>query len=304
MKIDISDGFYRVNLNIDDIPKLGAAYSAAPGKKQLIAFPLVVLPMGWNNSPSAFCTVTETIADTTNQAIKSNVRPSWHSLDDLAQKIQTRAATGALPGTTGGIPGAVGGTFKHIGRSRAVQTGAAIGVIPGTTGGIIGAVLIGAATGGILGAVGGTPKHIGRSRAVQTRTATGAIPGTTGGILDAVLTGAVTGGILGAAGGTPRHIGRNRAVAPPPPAANLVVSGPSSFRVSSEIKSIVPPPTHGDVSAVSIPTSHDPCLPQVRRPLDELLKQCKLLLLIYFNYLIYGYLIVFSSVGINVYDAP
>ena len=87
MKIDISDGFYRVNLNIDDIPKLGVAYPTAPGEEQLIAFPLV-LPMGWKNSPPAFCTVTETIADTANQAIRSNVRPSRHRLDDMAQEVK------------------------------------------------------------------------------------------------------------------------------------------------------------------------------------------------------------------------
>ena len=45
MKIDISDGFYHVNLNIDDIPKLGVAYLTAEGEEPLVTFPLV-LPMG------------------------------------------------------------------------------------------------------------------------------------------------------------------------------------------------------------------------------------------------------------------
>ena len=44
MKVDLSDGFYRVNLNIDDIPKLGVAFPTKPGEEQLVAFPLV-LPM-------------------------------------------------------------------------------------------------------------------------------------------------------------------------------------------------------------------------------------------------------------------
>ena len=49
MKVDMSDGFYRVGLNIDDIPKLGVVFPTQPGEEQLVALPLV-LPMGWKNS--------------------------------------------------------------------------------------------------------------------------------------------------------------------------------------------------------------------------------------------------------------
>ena len=45
LKLDISDGFYQVNLNIDNVPKLGVAFPTKPGKPKLVAFPLV-LPMG------------------------------------------------------------------------------------------------------------------------------------------------------------------------------------------------------------------------------------------------------------------
>jgi hypothetical protein len=45
IKLDISDGFYQIGLNIDDIPKLGVVFPTLPGDKPLIAFPLV-LPMG------------------------------------------------------------------------------------------------------------------------------------------------------------------------------------------------------------------------------------------------------------------
>ena len=45
MKINISDRFYRVNLNIDNIPKLDVAYSTANGEEPLIAF-VLILPMG------------------------------------------------------------------------------------------------------------------------------------------------------------------------------------------------------------------------------------------------------------------
>ena len=67
-KFDISDGFYRVNLNIDDVPKLGVAFPAKPGEPKCIAF-FLVLPMGWENSPPIFSAATETIADLANQRI-------------------------------------------------------------------------------------------------------------------------------------------------------------------------------------------------------------------------------------------
>ena len=53
LKLDISDGFYYVNLNINNAPKLGIAFPTKPGESQLVAFPLV-LPMGWKNSSPIF----------------------------------------------------------------------------------------------------------------------------------------------------------------------------------------------------------------------------------------------------------
>ena len=53
MKVDIADGFYRINLTIDDIPKLGVVLPTPPGQDPLVALPLV-FPMGWTNSPPAF----------------------------------------------------------------------------------------------------------------------------------------------------------------------------------------------------------------------------------------------------------
>lgn len=86
IKVDISDGFYRVDLNIDDIPKLGLIFPTEDGDEPLIAFPLV-LPMGWKNSPPIFCTATETIADLANHRIVKNIDPLSHGLDDLAESI-------------------------------------------------------------------------------------------------------------------------------------------------------------------------------------------------------------------------
>ena len=65
LKLDISDGFYQVNLSIDDVPKLGVAFLTKPGKPKLVAFPLV-LPMGWKNSLPICSAATETIADLAN----------------------------------------------------------------------------------------------------------------------------------------------------------------------------------------------------------------------------------------------
>ena len=49
MKIDLSDGLYRIGLNVDGIPKLGVVFPAKPNQEPLIAFPLV-LPMGWKKT--------------------------------------------------------------------------------------------------------------------------------------------------------------------------------------------------------------------------------------------------------------
>ena len=86
LKVDISDGFYRVNMNIEDIPKLGVAFPTEPGQEKLVAFPLV-LPMGWKNSPPIFTTATETIADLANQRLSSHIRPPPHKMDDAAETV-------------------------------------------------------------------------------------------------------------------------------------------------------------------------------------------------------------------------
>ena len=49
MKVDLSNSFYHVHLNIDNIPKLSVAFLTKPGEEQQVAFPLV-LPIEWKNS--------------------------------------------------------------------------------------------------------------------------------------------------------------------------------------------------------------------------------------------------------------
>ena len=98
MKVDLSDGFYRIDLCVDDIPKLGVLFPTAPGEPKLVAFPLV-LPMGWKNSPALFSTATETIADLANTKIASSTASDapQHALDDLAASILSPTPAHALP---------------------------------------------------------------------------------------------------------------------------------------------------------------------------------------------------------------
>ena len=91
LKIDIADGFYRVWLDIDTIPTLAVAIPSLPGEQPLLALPLA-LPMGWTESPPAFCTVTETIADVTNHRIHRRRSFPPHPLEILAD-----AASGDAP---------------------------------------------------------------------------------------------------------------------------------------------------------------------------------------------------------------
>jgi hypothetical protein len=74
--VDIADGFYRMNLRPQDALRLGVLFPSRPGERQLIGIPLV-LPMGWTESPPAFCAATETVADLANNTMASD----WKSLD-------------------------------------------------------------------------------------------------------------------------------------------------------------------------------------------------------------------------------
>jgi hypothetical protein len=77
IKVDIADGFYRVWLNVHDIPKLAVALPTLHGEEPLVALPLV-LPMGWTESPPYFCATTETVADITNRRLANHWLPPPH----------------------------------------------------------------------------------------------------------------------------------------------------------------------------------------------------------------------------------
>jgi hypothetical protein len=86
LKLDISDGFYRIAIAPNDIPKLGVVFPTEDGKDKLIAFPLV-LPMGWKNSPPIFSAATETAADLANTTLQHGTSQPNHNLDAHAAKM-------------------------------------------------------------------------------------------------------------------------------------------------------------------------------------------------------------------------
>ncbi len=88
IKVDLSDGFYRVLVRARDIAKLGVAIPSLPGEEPLIAFPLA-LPMGWTESPPYFCMVTESITDDANLALHRHGIPLPHRLDTVADTLAT-----------------------------------------------------------------------------------------------------------------------------------------------------------------------------------------------------------------------
>ena len=86
-KTDLSDGFYQIDLNPDDAPKLGVVFPTGAGVEPMVAVSLV-LPMGWVNSPPAFVTATVTVTDVANQRLRSpSYQPPPHRLDEMAAAV-------------------------------------------------------------------------------------------------------------------------------------------------------------------------------------------------------------------------
>lgn len=80
--VDIDNGFYRVMLQADGVPQLGALFPKYPGEEQMIGIP-TVLPMGWVESVPYFCAVTETVVDLANNMPANIVLPE-HPLEAIA----------------------------------------------------------------------------------------------------------------------------------------------------------------------------------------------------------------------------
>eukprot|EP00536_Pseudo-nitzschia_multiseries_P007795 jgi/Psemu1/18770/gm1.18770_g len=71
-KIDLADGFYRVQLKPEDTMKLGVLFPSRKGKPPLIGIPLTN-PMGWKSSPPNFCAFPKTIADLANATLSTGL---------------------------------------------------------------------------------------------------------------------------------------------------------------------------------------------------------------------------------------
>jgi hypothetical protein len=70
-KYDVKDGFYRLFLRALDCLRLALVLPKYEGEAQLVAVPLACT-MGWVQSPPTFCTMSETVCDLANSAIRSN----------------------------------------------------------------------------------------------------------------------------------------------------------------------------------------------------------------------------------------
>jgi hypothetical protein len=96
-KVDIADGFYRVWLQVEHVPTLAVTIPSLPHEPHLLALPLA-LPMGWTQSPPAFCAVTETIADLANQRLRRHGPiPRSHRLEHLADSPSADAIATPSP---------------------------------------------------------------------------------------------------------------------------------------------------------------------------------------------------------------
>lgn len=85
LKLDLADGFYRLQLKPSDAAKLSVILPTYPGEPQLIAIPLVCT-MGWQNSPPVFCSASETVADLANAtSYRHHVPP--HRLEAIAEEM-------------------------------------------------------------------------------------------------------------------------------------------------------------------------------------------------------------------------
>ena len=113
LKLDISDGFHRINLSPADIPRLGVIFPTVENLPPLVALPLV-LPMGWKNSPPVFCAATETAADVAAQLHLSHhalpqhpLEPHAAAMDELPKPPPPPASTSHTAPTSPASPSPV-----------------------------------------------------------------------------------------------------------------------------------------------------------------------------------------------------
>jgi hypothetical protein len=84
-KVNIADGFYRIWVNVNEVPNLGVVVPTEKGHPQVIGFPLV-LPMGWIHPP-LFTASTETMANLANQELRASMPTATHRLDAVSTSV-------------------------------------------------------------------------------------------------------------------------------------------------------------------------------------------------------------------------
>ena len=98
-KVDISNGFYRIALKVEDITKLAVIFPTKKGCELLVAFSLF-LPIGWTNLPPKVCAGTKTITDLCNKKLSQTLKSCPHKLDTLATKLDRLVDTTATADST------------------------------------------------------------------------------------------------------------------------------------------------------------------------------------------------------------
>jgi hypothetical protein len=80
-KLDISDGFWRLVVREEDSFNFAYVLPQRPGQQIRIVVPRAV-QMGWAESPSLFCAVTETARDVTQHLVTNNVELPYHPIEE------------------------------------------------------------------------------------------------------------------------------------------------------------------------------------------------------------------------------
>jgi len=87
LKLDLSDGYYRVRLSPEAALELAVLIPGDTPNSSLVGIPLS-LPMGWAQSPPYFCAYTETAADLANNALGRPIATP-HRLEEESQRPAT-----------------------------------------------------------------------------------------------------------------------------------------------------------------------------------------------------------------------
>jgi len=84
LKLDLSDGYYRVCLSPKAALELAVVILGVPPHRHLVTLPLS-LPMGWSHSPPYFCAFTESVADVANLTLRMGLLLPPHPLEATSQ---------------------------------------------------------------------------------------------------------------------------------------------------------------------------------------------------------------------------